>query len=342
MAASDRAPRALLLAAGVGTRLRPLTHVRAKAAVPVNGEPLVRRAIRWLASHAIGDIVINLHHLPASVTAIVGEGRDLGVRVRYSWEHPVLGSAGGPRHALPLLAEDGASSFLIVNADTLTDVDIPSLLAAHEASHALVTMALVPNPRPEKYGGVTVSQGRVTGFTKPGTRGDSEGDFPLKAGATEAVGTYHFVGVQAVRPEAFAALADGVALDSVGWLYPRLMADSPDAVRAFVCDAAFADIGTPRDCLDTSLALAAREGSRLVSASASVAGSALVVRTALWDDVVVGAGASLRDCIVGDGARIPAGAAFERCAIVAADGRRPAGDERIEGGLLLRAWQDRS
>ena len=98
-------PRALVLTAGLGTRLEPLTYLRAKAAVPVNGDALARRVIRWLVGEGVRDLVLNLHHLPASITAFVGDGSDLGARVRYSWENPVLGSAGGPRHALPLLID---------------------------------------------------------------------------------------------------------------------------------------------------------------------------------------------------------------------------------------------
>jgi NDP-sugar pyrophosphorylase family protein len=100
-----RRPPALVLTAGLGTRLRPLTYVRAKAAVPVNGEPLVRRVARWLAGRGIDEHVYNLHHHPASIAACLGDGAGLGVRVRYSWEPAVLGSAGGPRHALPLLLD---------------------------------------------------------------------------------------------------------------------------------------------------------------------------------------------------------------------------------------------
>src|SRR5436190_13329953 len=95
--------RALVLAAGLGSRLRPLTQARAKAAAPVDGEPLARRAIRWLVGHGVRDLVVNLHHKPESIAAAVGDGSDLGALVRYSWESPILGSAGGPRHALPLL-----------------------------------------------------------------------------------------------------------------------------------------------------------------------------------------------------------------------------------------------
>lgn len=315
------APRALVLTAGLGMRLRPLTYVRAKAAVPVNGEPLGRRVARWLAASGVRDLVFNLHHHPESIAATVGDGSDLGVRVRYSWEDPVLGSAGGPRHALPLLADGGASRFLIVNGDTLTDVDLDAIVSAHARSGALVTMALIRNPAPQKYGGVLLSpDGYVTGFSRPGTDGES----------------YHFIGVQVAEARVFSDLDDGVRVESVGSVYPRLMKSDPRSIAAYVSNATFRDIGTPADCLRTSLELAAIEGSRLTGRNARVDGTAVIERSTLWDDVTVGAGARLTDCIVGDGAHIPAGATFDRCAIVPADGRVPAPDERLEHGLLVR------
>src|SRR6185503_3747872 len=127
--------RALILAAGLGTRLRPLTSLRAKAAVPVNGIPLIGRVISWLVSQNIRDLVVNLHHHPASITRAVGDGGEFGARVRYSWEHPVLGSAGGPRRALPLLVDrasaDAGETFLMVNGDTLTALSLARLASAH-------------------------------------------------------------------------------------------------------------------------------------------------------------------------------------------------------------------
>ncbi|PYQ75170.1 MAG: hypothetical protein DMG04_08055 [Acidobacteria bacterium] len=117
---TSRIRDALVLTAGLGTRLRPLTNVRAKPAIPVAGEPMIRRIIGWLAANGVSHVVLNLHHLPETLTAVVGDGGDLGVRVRYSWEQPrVLGSAGGPRQTLPLLDGD---ALLIVNGDTLTDL----------------------------------------------------------------------------------------------------------------------------------------------------------------------------------------------------------------------------
>ena len=314
-------PPALILTAGLGTRLRPLTDLRAKAAVPVNGEPLACRAARWLARLGFTNQVFNLHHHPASVTAVLGDGASLGVRIRYSWENPVLGSAGGPRHALPLLTDGGAMSFLIVNGDTLTDVDVDALLERHVRAGARVTMALIPNPAPAKYGGVTVdTDGFVTGFTRRGSASPS----------------YHFIGVQVVEAAAFADLPDRVPYESVGALYPLLIEQDHRSVAAFVSDAAFSDIGTPSDYLHTSLELAAREGDRLWSETAQVASGALVQRSALWDHVQVGRAAHVTESIVGDGVRIPEGSTFTRCSIVPAGTRPPHPDERVENGLLIR------
>jgi NDP-sugar pyrophosphorylase family protein len=315
--------RALVLTAGLGTRLRPLTYLRAKAAVPINGEPLARRAIRWLVASGCTDLVLNLHHHPASIARVVGDGADLGARVRYSWEQPVLGSAGGPRHALPLLTDGGATTCLLVNGDTLTDVDLAAIVAHHRESGALVTMALIPNPRPDKYGGVRVSDnGWVTAFTRAGAPGES----------------YHFVGVQVAEARVFDGLEDGVPAESVNALYPALLAREPRAIAAFVSGASFQDIGTPADCLATSVELARTEGDRLTSgARTRIDASATLVRTAVWDDVVIGRRAELVDCIVADGARIPDGARYERCAMVPAGMRSPADGERVEGTLLIKA-----
>lgn len=319
--------RALILAAGLGTRLRPLTSVRAKAAVPVNGVPLVRRVMSWLVSEGVTDLVINLHHHPRSIAAVVGDGRDGGARVRYSWENPVLGSAGGPRHALPLLTDraggrTGTESFVIVNGDTLTELPIGGLMDTHERCGARVTMSLIPNPRPDMYGGVLVEDGWITGFTRPGSER-----------------SYHFIGVQAARPDAFADLEDGVPWESVNWLYPRFIKESPKSVAAFIVDAPFSDIGTPADYLQTSLDLAAREGDHLISSfGTDIHQSAVVVRTPVWDGAAIGENAVLEDCIVCDGVRVAPGSRYSRCALVPFDGQALAAEEWREGDLLIRRF----
>ena len=289
----DLIPPALVLTAGLGTRLRPLTDVRAKPAIPVAGEPMIRRIIRALVSQSVTDLVLNLHHLPETITTVVGDGSDLGACVRYSWEGPqVLGSAGGPRLALPLLGRD---RFFIINGDTLTDVDLSRVAAAHERYGALVTLALVPNREPERYGGVVLDSNLgVAGFVRRGS---------------SAAGSYHFIGVQMAQADVFRGLTPHVPASSIGGVYDALIANQPGTVRGYVCDAAFWDVGTTDDYWRTSLDFLRREGrpETLVGARVRIDPAARVSQSILWDDVEVGAGAVVEDCIVCDCVRIPAG-----------------------------------
>jgi NDP-sugar pyrophosphorylase family protein len=313
---------ALVLTAGLATRLRPLSLVRAKAAVPVAGQPLAHRILRGLAAAGVTDAVLNLHHLPHTLTGLVGDGSALGVRVRYSWELPVLGSAGGPRRALPLL---GAPTFLIVNGDTLTSVDLQGLVSAHERSGALATIAVVPHPEPGKYSGVLVDdEGAVRGFAR--------------RGSTEA--SYHFVGVQVADAAAFSAVPDGVPAESFRSVYPALMAARPGSIRAYVTSADFVDIGTPADYLRTSLLLAGREGARgqLIGARAHVDASARIESSVLWDDVEVGAGAQVRECVVTDGTQVPADTSWIGVTLRPAGAELAPGEKRI-GSLAVAALE---
>jgi NDP-sugar pyrophosphorylase family protein len=322
---------ALVLTAGLATRLRPLSLVRAKAALPVAGEPLVLRILRSLRASGVTDAVLNLHHLPHTLTSRVGDGSDVGIRVRYSWEMPVLGSAGGPRHALSLLTSPGTgrsgSTFLIVNGDTLTNADVGAIVADHQQSGALVTMAVIPNTEPEKYGGAVVdANGAVTGFVR---RGSSQS-------------SYHFIGVQVTEAEAFADLPDNTPHESVGALYPALIAARPDAVRAHVCRAEFMDIGTPADYLSTALALAARDAAQhgvpvptaQLGARTAVHPSAHVDDSILWDDVEVGEGTMLRECVVTDGVHVPADTSWIGVTIRQADGDLVPNERRV-GDLAI-------
>jgi NDP-sugar pyrophosphorylase family protein len=292
--------------------LRPLSLVRAKGAVPVAGLPIAARILRSLASSGIEDAVLNLHHLPETLTRRIGDGASLGIRVRYSWEIPLLGSAGGPRRALPLL---GSPTFLIVNGDTLTDVDIASLIAAHQQTHALATLAVVPNTEPDKYDGLAVdAEGRVTGRV---LRGSGQPSF-------------HFIGAQVVTARAFASVPADTPYESVAALYPDLIARQPGSIRAWRSNAEFLDIGTPADYLESSLVIGTREGLAMdIGARSEVAPTARLHRSILWDDVVVGEGAMLRESIVTDGARVPADTSWHGVILRRADGTLGPGEKQI-------------
>lgn len=294
---------ALVLTAGLGRRLRPLTDVRAKPAVPVAGEALIRRVLRWLAGQGVREAVLNLHHRPETITRLVGDGSALGLRIRYAWEPTLLGSAGGPRAMLPLV-EPGST--LIANGDTLTDLSLEALGLEHRRSKARVTLAVVDNPDPARYGGVEVDdEGWVRAFLPAGHRTPSK----------------HFVGVQLVEPDVFASLPLGEPASTVGGVYSDLAADDRRAIRAHQVACQFLDIGTPADYLETSLSLAPDGNlASTAGANARIDPTARLVRTAVWDDVTIEADCALVDCVVTDGARIPRGSQFQARALIASSG----------------------
>lgn len=285
---------ALVLTAGFGTRLLPLSEVRAKPALPVAGQPLISRILGWLQRAGTRRVVLNLHHRAETITRIVGDGSGFGVSVRYSWEPGILGSAGGPARAIPLLESD---RFLIVNGDTLTNVDLPALVRQHVDTNALVTMAVVDgDPR---YNGVIAEEsGIVRGFGK-------------------AAGAFHFIGVQVVNASVFAGVDPSVTSETVHGIYPPLIAARTGSIRIFHTRERFFDIGSPRDYLDTARQVAAGEAVPLDRGrDTSVDAAARLTDTILWDRVTVGAGAHLRRCVVADDVVVPPGARFTDSSIV--------------------------
>lgn len=268
---------ALVLTAGRGTRLDPLTRLVAKPAVPLAGRALVERVLDWVVAQHVTDVVLNLHHLPESITSIVGDGSHLNLRVRYSWENPILGSAGGPRHALDLLASD---TFVIVNGDTLCDVALAPMIAAHRASGADVTMAVVPNPAPDHYNGIVLdADDRITGFVPRGHTGES----------------WHFVGVQIAAASMFDALPDGVPAESVHGIYKSKLGTATGGVRAYRVNGRFFDVGTPHDYLETALAIGENA---TIEPGAMIEAGARVTNSVVWGGATIGEGAVLDRCIV--------------------------------------------
>jgi mannose-1-phosphate guanylyltransferase len=299
-ASSTEALPALVLTAGLGTRLLPLSEVRAKPALPVAGQPLISRILGWLQRAGVSRVVLNLHHRPETITRIVGDGSPLGVTVRYSWEPEILGSAGGPARAIPLLESD---RFLIVNGDTLTNVDVQALVRQHVDTNALVTMAVVDaDPR---YNAVIANDaGIVQRF------GTLE---PWNAGTT----AFHFIGVQVVNASVFAGVDPAAKSETVHGIYPPLIARRTGSIRIFHTRERFFDIGSPRDYLETARHFAASEEVPLDRGrDTSIGAGAHLADTILWDRVTVGAGAHLSRCVVADEVVVPAGARYDDCSIV--------------------------
>jgi NDP-sugar pyrophosphorylase family protein len=184
-------------------------------------------------------------------------------------------------------------------------------------------MALIPNPEPHRFGGVLADEdGWITGFCR---RGDPRPSF-------------HFFSAQIVARSVFAGLPDGVPAESVLQVYPRLIAEQPRRLKAFICDAPFVEVGTPADYRRVHERLAAEEGVSpwTPGARAAIDPSAGLDATILWDDVTVGAGARLTRAVVADGVRVPAGLVVaDTCLVPWPEGYALRAGERREGDVLV-------
>ena len=151
--------RAMVLAAGRGERLRPLTDTLPKPMIPVAGKPLIFYTLTYLRNCGIEEVVVNLHHLGDRIREYVGDGRPWGLRVFYSWEKDLLGTGGGIQKAAPHLFQE---AFLVMNADVLVNLNLREVLRFHAESNAAVTLVLRRDPEVDRYGAIeTDGYGRV-------------------------------------------------------------------------------------------------------------------------------------------------------------------------------------
>jgi NDP-sugar pyrophosphorylase family protein len=163
--------KAFVLAAGAGTRLRPLTDTCPKPMLPVAGQPLLAHTLRWLRRYGVTEAALNLHHLPEVVRAGLGDGTPFGMRLRYSYEPELLGTAGAVRRVAEQHPDFFDQTFLVVYGDLLLDLDITDLLAFHRAQASQFTLALKHTTTPQSQGMIEVdAEGRVQRFVeKPPT-----------------------------------------------------------------------------------------------------------------------------------------------------------------------------
>lgn len=163
--------RTLLLAAGKGTRLRPITDDVPKAMVPVAGVPVLERNVRWLAAAGVTDIAINLHHLPGAVQGHFGDGSRLGVRILWSYESELLGTAGA---LAPLRGWFGDDRFLVVYADNIITCSIAAVEAVHTRIGATATVALWEREDPSASGVAELDGERIVRFVEKPAPGTTE------------------------------------------------------------------------------------------------------------------------------------------------------------------------
>ena len=304
--------KAMILAAGFGTRLFPLTIDRTKPAIPFLGKPLVGYVAEYVAKFGVTDIVVNLHHQPQSVIAALGTGGDFGVTIDYTIEQPdILGTAGALDNARQYLEND---TFLIVNGKIITDIDIAAALETHRNSGALATMVLKPNHKREKFTIVNTEDDFVTGFgadAKPVSEEElRDVDHPI-------VTPLMFTGIHIMEPRVFEYIPRGVYSDIVPTFYNPALAKG-EKIAAHVTDANWFELSTIPRYLDISLAMMGT-GDVHFGRNCVLSGAASLKDSVIWDDVTIGDGATLYRTIIADGVTIEPGEHFENVAIVRAD-----------------------
>ena len=312
--------KAMVLAAGMGMRMRPLSDLLAKPVLPVLNQPLLHHTLRLLARHGVRDVVINTHHRPDTIRRAVGRGRRFGLRVRYSHEPEILGSGGGPRQVRDFF---GTGPALLVNGDCVFDFDLTRLLRRHRDSGAVATLALRPNPDVRRYGPV------VTG---PGGWIRSMRRLPRAARGTISL----FTGVQVLDPALLEELPEGPS-DIVADLLAPLLARGARLLGVRARGQWF-DLGSPASYLRSQLRLLAgargrtRRGS-LLARDARVARNALIRTSVLGAGSRIGARAHVTRCVIWPGARVDANARVTGSIVTT--GGRVAEGERVSRGIVL-------
>ncbi len=235
--------KAMILAAGLGTRLCPLTNTTPKPLLPVGGRPILIYNLMLLKRHGITEVIINLHHLSEQIVQAVGDGGRFGMRVAYSHEPVLQGTGGGIKQAEPFLR---GGPFLVLNGDTLSACDLTGLLAAHRHAKALATLALRDDPDAARWGPVTLDdQQRILQIngkpTIPSTSTRVEGG-PAKGTPPTPTPPCMFAGTHVLEPGIFDAIPAGPG--SIIDVYVDVLGKGR-LLQGYRMNGYWSDIGTP-------------------------------------------------------------------------------------------------
>lgn len=253
--------KALILAAGKGTRLQDLTRNCPKPMLPVQGKPLLERVVCWLREHGIRDIAMNLHHCPEVITGHFGDGTAWDVQITYSYEETLLGTAGAAKRLARFLDEP----FVVAYGDVYTNLNLSRLMAAHrqysrvESRDTLATLALYQVPNPTECGLVELAvDGRVMRFVE---KPPPEQVFTDLANA----------GVMVCEPEILRFIPAETSFDFGRDLFPALLAAGKSMWGVAITPGEYLiDIGTPQ-AFQRAQGLAREESASAVSVPLTIA-----------------------------------------------------------------------
>ena len=304
--------KAMILAAGGGTRLYPLTFSVAKPMVPVLNRPVMEHIVGLLRRHGVTDLIANLHHHADQISSYFGNGSSLGVRLEYSREEVILGTAGGAKNVASFFAGE---TFIVIGGDDLADFDLGAMGAFHRARGALATMAVseVASEQVSQLGiVVTDGDGRIRSFQE-------------KPRPEDALSRLANTGVYMFEAEILNFIPDRKFFDFGKQVFPLLL-EKRAPFFAWAASGYWKDIGTPREYLEANMdALEGRAGleplGREVSpgiwreAGARTEGAQLDPPAALGADCRLEQGSRVRRCVIGAGAKIGEAARLDRCVV---------------------------
>ena len=305
--------QAVILVGGFGTRLRPLTRDIPKQMLPVVDRPIIEHVVAHLAGHGVTRVVLSLGFRPEAFADAYPDGTCAGLPLHYAVEPEPLDTAGAVRFAAleagigagtgtgtgPGSGSEGCDTFLVLNGDVLTDLDIGAMVASHRAAGAEATLALTEVDDPSRYGVVpTDAEGRVVGFVE-------------KPDAESAPSRWINAGTYVLEPSILDRIPDGRPVSIEREVFPAMATER--RLHAVRSDAYWIDTGTPEAYIRAQVDLV--DGTRgdlpAVHPSAQVDPGADVERSVVMAGATVGPGARLCDAVVMDGATIGADATVD-------------------------------
>jgi len=289
--------KAMILAAGFGTRLRPLTEMKPKALMPVANKPILARNIEYLISHGTMEIILNAHHHSQQVVDYLEDGASFGLKIEVKVEPEILGTGGGIKNTEEFWDKE---PFLVINSDILTDINLAAVYQVHQTSGALVTLVLHDC---EPYNQVQIDdQWNITDIAK--------GNMP---------GRLAFTGIHVIDPEVLSHIPKGVFSDIIDYYRELIRLGKP--VRACLVKGHYwRDIGSIHSYLEANRELA--DNSFVIGSGCSVDSTVKLIdwgvigqnsrleenvevqRSVLWEGVTVKEGVKVMDAVVTSGREV--------------------------------------
>ncbi|HVG55686.1 MAG TPA: NDP-sugar synthase [Vicinamibacterales bacterium] len=304
--------KAILLAGGKGTRLRPLTIHTPKPIVPIFNRPFLHYQIDRLKQvPEIDEVILSLNYQPRRIEEIFGDGSDVGIKIRYVVEPAPLGTAGAVRYA----GDNLTDSVVVFNGDVLTQIDLAAVIALHRERQAKATIVLTPVENPSAYGLVeTDAAGNITRF--------------LEKPKPEEITTNHInAGIYVLEPDTFDRIPPDVSWSIERSFFPSLI-ERNETFVAYVYDGYWIDIGTPEKY--TQVHRDIMDGRFVAAPFAGLSGT----RTAVAADARIESGATIEGpCFIDEGVSVKAGARIGPYSVI---GRQTQIEENavVEGSII--------